>query len=215
MQRLHDKVPTRPEKRRHGSEQRFHHLVSKKRKVAESDIKVAFHRSVQDAFVRRDDELTAPSPSGLIDEGWDRINPNRTGHPGCKLTDKPSLTATKIKDRVRRTAHHGINDRLIGDQDAALDLTISYSGSPRRRILAPGVDDFPIPFRSHQGLRLRATTVGCKQRSSDREANGSIRSNWLTAGLGARHLQEEWSAQPSEAGSQSYSGTSGSTSVAS
>jgi hypothetical protein len=87
MQRLHDKVPTRPEKRRHGSEKRFNRLLSKQRKVAEGDIEPAFHRSVQDGLVGRDNELTTSSPSGLINQGWGRINANRTGHPGCKLSD--------------------------------------------------------------------------------------------------------------------------------
>lgn len=130
MQRLHDKAPTRPEKRRHGSEQRLNHLVSKKRKVADSDIKPALQRAGQDGVVWRENELTTPGPTGLINEGRDHINPNCTGHPGCKLSHEPTLTATKIKDRVRRTAHHGINDRLIGYQDAALNLTVSNSGSP-------------------------------------------------------------------------------------
>jgi hypothetical protein len=66
----------------------------------------------------------------LINEGWDRIHANHTGHPGSKLSDKPPLTATKIKDRIRRTTQHGIDDRLIGDQLAALDLTSAHGNSP-------------------------------------------------------------------------------------
>jgi len=74
---------------------------------------------------------------GCFDKGWHDIYSDYIDISGREFASQPSFAATNIQNRMRRTVEYCVDDRLIGDLFATLDVFLSHRGRPWQCVLSP------------------------------------------------------------------------------
>src|SRR5687767_15154685 len=147
MQRLHDERALLAEQGRSAMDEVVDGILTKQREVGGRDIDFDAELAIRERLVRRHVELATAGAGGPLDEVGHHIDANGADALRGERAHEPSLATADVEHDVRRAPNHGIDDRLIGDERAALDLALAHGARPRPRVLAPRFDDLRVGER--------------------------------------------------------------------